>query len=73
VPWRLDTDNIEWIDETYPDRRLDLSGAADLVDALIDAASEDEIDELLDSPLAECRLTDQDAPAIVLDRAGKDL
>jgi hypothetical protein len=48
VPWRLDTDNIEWIDETYPDRRLDLSGAADLVDALIDAASEDEIDELLD-------------------------
>ncbi len=48
MPWRFDPEQIEWIDETYPDRRLDLSGAGDLVDALIDAVDEDEIDELLD-------------------------
>lgn len=48
MPWRFDPERVEWIDETYPDRRLDLSGAGDLVDQLIDAVSEDEIDELLD-------------------------
>jgi hypothetical protein len=47
VAWRLDTEAIEWIDEETG-ARVDLSGAADLVDALIDAVSDDEIDELLD-------------------------
>ena len=48
MPWRFDPQRVEWVDETYPGRRLDLSGAADLVDALIDAASDDEVDELLE-------------------------
>nr|NIV33601.1 hypothetical protein [Anaerolineae bacterium] len=47
MPWRLDTDAIEWIEEETG-RRVNLEGAGDLVDALIDAASDDEIDELLD-------------------------
>jgi hypothetical protein len=47
VPWRLDTDAIEWIDEETG-RRVNLDGAADLVDALVDAVSDDEVDEILD-------------------------
>lgn len=47
MPWRLDTDVIEWINEETG-ARVNLDGAADLVDALIDAVDDDEIDELLD-------------------------
>jgi hypothetical protein len=47
MPFRFEPSRIEWIDEALG-RTLDLSGAADLVDALIDAVDEDEIDELLD-------------------------
>jgi len=47
LPWRLDASNIEWLNETTG-RRVSLDGAGDLVDALIDAVSEDEVDELLD-------------------------
>jgi len=48
MPYRFEPSGIEWVDETYPDRRLNLDGAGDLVDELIDAVDEDEIDELLD-------------------------
>ncbi len=47
MPWRLDTEVIEWVEEETG-ARVDLDGAADLVDELIDAVSDDEIDELLD-------------------------
>jgi hypothetical protein len=47
VPWRLDTDTIEWVNEETG-ARVNLDGAGDLVDALIDAVSDDEVDELLD-------------------------
>jgi len=47
VPWTFDPSGIEWIDEALG-RSVDLSGAADLVDQLIDSVDEDEIDELLD-------------------------
>jgi hypothetical protein len=47
MPYRFDPSGIEWVDETHG-RRLDLSGMGDLVDALIDATDEDEIDEILD-------------------------
>lgn len=47
MPWRLDTEAIEWINEENG-ARLDLSSVADLVDQLIDATDDDEIAELLD-------------------------
>ena len=47
MPWRLDAESIEWVNEATG-RRVDLSGAGDLVDQLVDAVDEDEIDELLD-------------------------
>lgn len=47
MAWALNTDTIEWIEETTG-RRVNLEGAGDLVDALIDAVSEDEVDEILD-------------------------
>jgi len=47
VPYRFDPDNVEWVDEATG-KHLDLSGAADLVDELIESADEGEIDELLD-------------------------
>lgn len=46
MPWRFDPERIEWIDEELG-RRIDLEGAADLVDELIDAV-DDDVDELLD-------------------------
>lgn len=47
MPFRFDPSRVEWIDEVLG-RRISLDGAADLVDELIDAVSEDEIDEILD-------------------------
>jgi hypothetical protein len=47
VPFRLDTDTIEWVNEATG-ARVSLDGAGDLVDALVDAVSDDEVDELLD-------------------------
>lgn len=47
MPWGFDSNNVEWVDEEHG-RTLDLDGAGDLVDALIDATDEDEIDEILD-------------------------
>ena len=41
MPWRLDTEAIEWIEEETG-RRIDLDRVGDLVDALIDATSDDE-------------------------------
>jgi len=47
MPFLFDAQDVEWIDDMLG-RRVDLSGAADLVDELLDATDEDEIDELLD-------------------------
>ena len=47
MSYRLEARQIEWVSQELG-TRLDLSGMADLVDALIDAVSEDEIAELLD-------------------------
>ncbi|MHC4176257.1 MAG: hypothetical protein ACYSWU_02055 [Planctomycetota bacterium] len=47
MPFRFEPNGIEWIDEVHG-RTLNLDGAADLVDQLIDSVDEDEIDEILD-------------------------
>ena len=47
MPFQFDSNNIEWVDEAHG-RTLDLSGAGDLVDELIDSTNEDDIDEILE-------------------------
>lgn len=47
MPWQLDTDAIEWVEEATG-RRVSLDGVGDLVDQLIDSTDENEIDEILD-------------------------
>jgi hypothetical protein len=56
MPWTLDTDTIDWIeDETGV--RVDLDEMGDLVDELIDSTNEEDVDEILDilseNPTAE--------------------
>lgn len=48
MPWRLDTENVEWVDEAGNIPRINLEQAGDLVDQLIDTVNEDEVDEILD-------------------------
>lgn len=56
MPYRFEPSGIEWVDEALG-RRIDLDDMGDLVDAMIDAVSEDEVDEILgllsDAPTAE--------------------
>ena len=47
MPWSFDPSGIEWVDEALG-RAVDLSGAGDLVDELIDSVNEDDIDEILE-------------------------
>jgi len=47
LPWSFDPSGIEWVDEALG-RSVDLSGAGDLVDTLIDTTNEDEVDEILE-------------------------
>ena len=47
MPWSFDPSGIEWVDEALG-RSVDLSGAGDLVDTLIDTTNEDEVDEILE-------------------------
>jgi hypothetical protein len=46
MPVLLDTDTIEWVEEATGSR-VSLEGMGDLVDELVDAVSDDEIDEIL--------------------------
>lgn len=47
MPWRLEPEHIEWIEDAVG-RRISLDDVGDLVDTLIDSVDEDEIDEILD-------------------------